>query len=182
MKSRNSLYMSTDPRQSWESGRIWKIPCQKVPISVISLQSRISSSPRGVTTSYFTRNRLRAVSFISGLLNIVGSCPDNSLTLWSHELSPRRDPRSDPSSDPAFGHPCAMRFDDFCTKNILAPTLVTFHWTARISDVETGYLQNRPTHGSCWVKWITLHPPSRWVPRHPTQWLDWWISSFQKSH
>ena len=50
-----------------------------------------------------------------------------------------------------------MRFDDFCTKNILAPTLVTFHWTARISDVETGYLQNRPTHGSCWVEWITLN-------------------------
>ena len=41
--------------------------------TAISLQSRISSSPRGLTTSYFTCNRLRVVSSISGLLSAVGA-------------------------------------------------------------------------------------------------------------
>ena len=120
-------YMSPDLRQSWKSSQNRTISCQNLPKTAISLQSRISSSPRGVTTSYFTRNRLRVVSFISGLLNIVGSCPDNSLTLWSHELSPRRDPRSDPSSDPAFGHPCAMRFATVPHEFALAPILAHFY-------------------------------------------------------
>ena len=148
-------YMSPDLRQSWESTRIWTIPFENLPISAISLQSRISSSPRGVTTSYFARNRLRVVCSISGLLSAVEGCPDNSLTPWPHRLSPRRDPRSDHLRSSFWAslcheirrflhkkYPCA-NFGDFPHD---------FHCTARISDVETGYLQNRPTHGSCWVE------------------------------
>ena len=140
--------------------RIGTIPSQNLPISAISLQSRISSSPRGVTTSYFARNRLRVVCSISGLLSAAEGCPDNSLTPWPHRLSPRRDPRSDhlrARFSASLRHeirrflhkkyPC-VNFGDFPHD---------FHWTARISDVETGYLQNRPTHGSCWVEWITLN-------------------------
>ena len=88
-------YMSPDPRQSWKSSQIRTISILNLPKTAISLQSRISSSPRGVTTSYFARNRLRVVCSISGLLSAAEGCPDNSLTPWPHRLSPRRDPRSD---------------------------------------------------------------------------------------
>ena len=155
--------MSPDLRQCWESGQIRTKAFRKVLDSEISLQSRISSSPRGVTSSYFTRNLLRVVSSISGLLSAMEGCPDNSLTPWSHRLSPRRDPRSDHLRSSFWTslrheirrflhkkYPCT-NFGDFPHD---------FHWTARISDVETGYLHT--THPQRNLR-ITSSSSSFWL-------------------
>ena len=155
--------MSPDLRQSWESTRIGTIPSQNLPISAISLQSRISSSPRGVTTSYFTRNRLRVVSSISGLLSAVGAVLTTPKPhgLTEYHLGETHGQNQLRSSFWAslrheirrFLHkkyPCT-NFGDFPHD---------FHWTARISDVETGYLHT--THPQRNLR-ITSSSSSFWL-------------------
>ena len=124
--------MSQIPKLNRISASERRFSSRKGMILMISLQSTISSSPRGVTRSYFTRTRLRAVRFISGLLSAAGTTQDHPLTPWPHRFSPRRNPRSDhlrSSLEPALEYPYATRFvkvphefrNEFCTKSILAP-------------------------------------------------------------
>ena len=116
---------------------------QKVKISAISLQSAISSSPRGVRSSYFTSDLLWRACYISGAQTCPAQRETQQLTSEVHEirkiqippLEPpqgrhlasyrlslhrrmHRVPRKRESEDFQKIHPCAETVCNSCNFNI----------------------------------------------------------------
>ena len=146
--------MTQDLSQYLESSRSVTILILNVTISVISLQSAISSSPRGVTSSYFTCIPNRAECCVSGLQSAprtpevtpkphkvrafwltkipeILTTSDPDLVRWFGILAPRNDSESTP-------HERLIR-----QKSILAPFLLKIHSNRPKFKTHSKFTRNR---------------------------------------